>query len=264
MEHYAYDLPDYYDWTSTGLDRDVTYYVDLAKASGGPVLELGCGTGRISLAIARAGIPVVGVDNSPAMLNRARQKAEQMELADKIEWIEADMARMELTGQFPLIIIPYRSFLHLLTVNDQVETLKRVRRYLTDDGLFAFNIFVPKLWDLIEKDSKLSYCGAFPVPGTQELIEVNDYTEFDHYRQTARVIRYMDRYDKEGRQLERVRAQFDLRYLFPTECFHLLTLCGFQIVNSYGTFHRSTFDEFSEELIIEAVKRKIGRDDRHG
>ncbi|MFC7442459.1 class I SAM-dependent methyltransferase [Laceyella putida] len=257
MEHYTYDLPDYYDWTSTGLERDTTYYVELAKACGGPVLELGCGTGRVSLAIARAGIPVVGVDNSAAMLERAKQKAEMIGLSKQVEWIEEDMSRLELKRQFPLIIIPYRSFLHLLTVSEQVETLKRVRRYLTDEGLFAFNVFVPRLWDLIEKDSKMAYCGAFPVPGTQELIEVNDYTEYDHFRQTAHIIRYMERYDKDGRQLERIRTQFQLRYLFPTECNHLLTLCGFRVVNRYGTFHRSPFDEFSEELIIEAVKRHV-------
>lgn len=256
MEHYAYDLPDYYDWTSTGLERDTTYYAELAKESGGPVLELGCGTGRVSLAIARTGIPVVGVDNSAAMLERARQKAEMIGLSDQVEWIEEDMACLELDRKFPLIIIPYRSFLHLLTVSQQVETLKRVRRYLTDDGLFAFNIFVPKPWDMIERDSKLSYCGSFPVPGTQEWIEVNDYIEYDHYRQTAQIIRYLERFNKEGRQQERIRTQFQLRYLYPTECDHLLTLCGFKVVNRYGTFHRSPFDEFSDELIIEAVKRK--------
>lgn len=74
MDFHTYDWPDYYDWTSTGLDHDITYYTELAKQQGGPVLELGCGTGRCTLAIAREGIPVVGLDLSEPMLKRAEKR----------------------------------------------------------------------------------------------------------------------------------------------------------------------------------------------
>jgi ubiquinone/menaquinone biosynthesis C-methylase UbiE len=257
MEHHAYDWPDYYDWTSTGLDHDMTYYLELAKQFGGPVLELGCGTGRCTLSIARAGIPVVGLDLSTAMLNKARQKAKTMGLEGKIEWIEGDMSRFDLGRRFPLIIIPYRSFLHLLTVREQVETLKRVRRHLADDGLFAFNIFVPKIKDLYETDGTYSFRGSFPIPGTDETIELYDFTEYDHFTQIAHVIRYIERFDRQGRMLERIRTFFRLRYIYPSELNHLLNLCGFKVVNRYGTFYRTPFDARSEELIIEAVKRKL-------
>jgi ubiquinone/menaquinone biosynthesis C-methylase UbiE len=256
-EDSIYAWPEYYDWTSTGLDRDITYYTELARQSGGPVLELGCGTGRISLAIAGQRIPVVGLDASPAMLARARQKAEEMGLSEFVRWVEGDMSRFELEERFPLIIIPYRSFLHLLTVREQIETLKRVRKHLTDDGLFAFNVFVPHVRDLVEMDGVYSFRGSFPVPGTRETVELYDLTEYDHFYQLARVTRYIERFDENGRSLERIKGTFHLRYIYPSELNHLLTLCGFKVVQRYGSFHRSPFDARSQELIIEAVKRKV-------
>lgn len=250
-----YDWPDYYDWTSTGLDHDVVYYVELAKRSGGPVLELGCGTGRCTLAIAREGIPVVGLDISAKMLERAQQKAQDFGLAHQVEWVEANMAQFDLDGRtFPLIIIPYRSFTHLLTVQDQLATLKRIHRHLTDDGLLAFNIFVPHLDQLIEIDGKYAFRGSFPVPGGLEEVEVYDYTELDSFHQTAYIIRYIEHFDGQGRSLARIKTDMRIRYTFPTELSHLLAVCGFKIEQRYGTFYRAPFDHRSEELIIEARK----------
>lgn len=255
--HSIYDWPDYYDWTSTGLDRDVTYYTELAKQMGGPVLELGCGTGRVSLSIAKQGIPVVGVDLSGAMLQKAKQKAEEMGLSHQVEWIEADMSQLDLKRQFPLIIIPYRSFLHLMTVRDQISALKQIRKHLQDEGLFAFNIFVPQIHHLYEMDGKYFFRGSFPVPGTHEYVDLYDWIEYDHFHQTAHVIRFAERFDQHGQSLERIRSFFHLRYLFPTELNHLLTLCGFKIIHRFGSFHRTPFDSQSQELIIEANKRVI-------
>jgi ubiquinone/menaquinone biosynthesis C-methylase UbiE len=250
----AYSLPEFYDWISTGLDGDITYYVGLAEQSGGPVLELGCGTGRCSLAIARSGIEVTGLDLSPEMLSRARKKAAEMGLANRVRWVEGNMSNFELGQHFPLIIIPYRSFLHLMTVREQLAALKAIRRHLEEDGLFAFNIFVPKVSDLVDQDRKTAYRGTYPVPGTDHFVEVYDWTEFDHFLQRAHIIRYMERFDGEGRFLERRRVRFSFRYIYPTELFHLLRLAGFQVTNHYGDFKGHPFNRNSSELIVEARK----------
>ncbi|MBA4495410.1 class I SAM-dependent methyltransferase [Paenactinomyces guangxiensis] len=254
-DHSIYDWPDYYDWTSPGLERDLTYYIELAKQTGGPVLELGCGTGRCSLAIARLGIPVVGVDLSSPMLQKARQRAKKLNLSDRVRWVEADMSRFSLNERFPLVIIPYRSFLHLLTVRDQISTLKRIRQHLTDGGLFAFNIFVPRIRDLYQMEGKYSFRGSFLASGGKERVDLYDLTEFDYFNQTAYITRYAERFDEKGHSLGRIRMAFRLRYIFPAELNHLLALCGFKIINRFGSFHRTPFDARSEELIIEAVKR---------
>jgi ubiquinone/menaquinone biosynthesis C-methylase UbiE len=206
------------------------------------------------LAIARTGKEVVGIDLSPKMLKRAREKAEAMGLDDRTQWVEGSMTTFELDRRFPLVIIPYRSFLHLMTVKEQLAALKRIRQHLHPGGMLALNVFVPSLVELHEIEGKNVHRGTFPIPGTAECVEVHDITEHDPFRQWVRVIRFYERYDESGRLLERLRTVFQLRYIFPTELFHLLRLAGFQIVGRYGTFDRGPFDHRSTELIVEAKK----------
>jgi len=125
---------------------DLPFYLQLARqaaAAGHAVLELGCGTGRITLPIAREGIEIVGLDNAPAMLDVARRKAAAEEL--ELPWVEADMRDFRLDRRFGLVIVPYRSFLHLLTPEDQASCLATVRQHLLPGGRLALNFFVPPI-----------------------------------------------------------------------------------------------------------------------
>jgi SAM-dependent methyltransferase len=126
--------------------QDVPFYLELARKAaeqGEPVLELGCGTGRVTVPIAQAGVEIVGLDNAPAMLDVARRKAEAAGI--DIRWITDDMANFRLEQRFGLVIIPYRSFLHLLTEADQLACLSRVYEHLRPGGRFALNFFVPPI-----------------------------------------------------------------------------------------------------------------------
>lgn len=259
MDDHMYRWPQYYDWTSDGLDGDVTYYAHLAMESGGPVLELGCGTGRCSLGMARHGIEVVGVDRQPEMIQTAQKKAEAMGLDRQCQWVCGDMTQLQLGRRFPLVVIPYRSFLHLLRVKDQLDTLRTIRDHLTEDGLLAFNLFVPDLAQMVEEDERLVNRGQFPIPGTREVVEVHDYMEYDHFYQQASVIRYYERFSAEGVSLERLRTSFAMRYIFPTELFHLLDRAGFHVVKRYGGFRGEPFGPGSEELVVEAKPAHEGR-----
>jgi SAM-dependent methyltransferase len=128
--------------------NDVPFYLRLARQSadaGHAVLDLGCGTGRVTLPIAREGIETVGLDNAPAMLDVARRKAAAEAL--DVPWIEADMRDFQIDRSFGLIIIPYRSFLHLLTGEDQMSCLASVREHLVPGGRFALNFFTPRFRD---------------------------------------------------------------------------------------------------------------------
>ena len=118
-----------------GERGDVAFYVQEARqARFSPVLELACGTGRVLIPIAHAGVPVVGLDSSPVMLSAARKKVARLR--------EATRQRIELVA---LVIIPFRSFLHLMTPADQRRALGRIRDHLTEDGRLVFNIFDPRL-----------------------------------------------------------------------------------------------------------------------
>jgi ubiquinone/menaquinone biosynthesis C-methylase UbiE len=125
---------------------DVPFYLDLARQAaqrGQAVLELGCGTGRVTIPLALAGIEVVGLDNAPAMLNVARRKA--VAAGADVRWLCGDMRSFRLDRRFGLVIIPFRSFLHMLTEADQVACLECIHEHLLPEGRLALNLFVNKL-----------------------------------------------------------------------------------------------------------------------
>jgi ubiquinone/menaquinone biosynthesis C-methylase UbiE len=123
---------------------DIPFYVRLAKeaaARGEAVLELGCGTGRVTIPMARAGARATGLDSSAAMLEIARAKA--AEAGVEVRWVEGDMAGFELEHQYGLVAIPFRSFLHLITDEEQRGCLASVHRHLVVGGRLALNFYVP-------------------------------------------------------------------------------------------------------------------------
>src|SRR5688572_4447993 len=137
-----------YDGEQAGRDittEDIPFYLELARECyehGLPVLELGAGTGRVTLPIGREGIPIVGLDNAAPMLEVARQKSAGL---DNVRWVQADMADFELDQSFGLVIIPFRSFLLLTAVAQQLSCLRAIHRQLVDGGRLALNIFNPDL-----------------------------------------------------------------------------------------------------------------------
>jgi ubiquinone/menaquinone biosynthesis C-methylase UbiE len=249
-------MTDYYNFFSgstNDFDQDITYFVELAKQIGGPVIELGCGTGRCSIAIAQEGIEVFGVDFSAEKLQVAKKKADDLGLGHKIKWVEASITNFHVPGKtFPLVIMPDRSFLQLINVRDQLSALKSIRRHLDEGGMFAFHAFVPHLRKLTEMEGKYTFRGTFPA-GDDE-IEVYDFMELDTFNQIAHITRYTERFNIRGESLNRQKTKIRLRYAFPSELSHLLAVCGFKIQNRYGSFYHAPFDADSEELVVEAVK----------
>jgi SAM-dependent methyltransferase len=145
----AYDpIARVYDPWSVNVTEDVVFYLEEARASGGPVLELGVGTGRIAIPIAADGIRIVGVDSSPAMLEVALERAAIA--GAKLELRFGDMRDPPVEGPFALVTIPFRSLLHMHTDEDRRSTLRSVRRLLAPDGRFIFDVFTPARDDIEE------------------------------------------------------------------------------------------------------------------
>ena len=136
MSRSAYDQwASIYDAVYSYVRDDIPFYVKEALDSGGDVLELGCGTGRVTIPIAQAGINIVGLDFSEAMLDIARSKAEGLPgNSGELSLQLGDMRDFDLGRQFSLIIIPFRGFLSLLSVEDEISTLREIRRHLLPDG----------------------------------------------------------------------------------------------------------------------------------
>lgn len=246
-----YRWAEYYDSTQRGIAGDIAFYVETARKYGNDVLDLACGTGRVSIPLAEAGLEVTGMDLSADMLERAAQKAEIAGMAERITFLQGDMRKFELNKTFSVIMIPFRSFLHLLQIHEQMKALGCIRRHLKPGGKLIMNVFVPKIEHLHEESEKMSLRSIFPLE-TGEQIAMWDYTRYDHFQQLSEVTRTYERISREGVVTEKVVGRFTLRYIFPTELHHLLRLNGFKVIERYGSFEKSPFDAKSSELILVA------------
>jgi SAM-dependent methyltransferase len=145
----AYDkIARLYDPWSRSVVEDVSFYVEEAIRAGGPVLELGVGTGRIAVPIAAAGVPVVGVDLSAGMLEVARERAELAGV--ELDLRQGDMREPPVDGTFPLVLIPFRSLLHMETDADRRTVLRAVAGVLAPGGRFVFDVFAPGADDIAD------------------------------------------------------------------------------------------------------------------
>src|SRR5580765_4802202 len=141
-----------YDPWSVSVREDVGFYVDEALASGGPVVELAVGTGRIAVPTAKAGVQVIGVDESPGMLAVAREYAEREGVADRIELRVGDLRNPPVSERVPLVTIPFRSLLHMPSDAEKTRALAAARELLAPDGLLVFDVFAPSREDIEETD----------------------------------------------------------------------------------------------------------------
>jgi SAM-dependent methyltransferase len=151
--------------------EDVDFYVSEALQADGKVLEVACGTGRIYLEMLEQGVDAYGIDLSEEMLEKLEDKAEERNLNQKV--FKADMRDFDLDEKFSLIIIPYRSFLHNLTIEDQLSTLESIYEHLEDGGKLVLNFYCPDLDFISENyDTEL----RMEVEGHEEL-ELVEYNE---------------------------------------------------------------------------------------
>ena len=149
---------DVYDSVYSYLSADIPFYVNAACEAGSTVLELGCGTGRITIPIAESGINIIGLDSSNPMLEIARRKSQSLNsTCGDIKFVHADMRDFTLSTRekYNLVIIPFRGFLCLLTVEDQIKTLSNIKRHLAPNGKLIFDIFVPDLNMLVQESDVL-------------------------------------------------------------------------------------------------------------
>jgi ubiquinone/menaquinone biosynthesis C-methylase UbiE len=143
-----------YDPWSRSVTEDVEFYVEHALASGGPVVELAVGTGRIAIPVAQAGIDVIGVDSSSGMLAVARAAAEEAGVADRLDLRVGDLREPPVSERVPLVLCPFRSLLHMETEDEKLRALRAARRLLEPGGSFVFDVFAPSREDIEETDGR--------------------------------------------------------------------------------------------------------------
>jgi len=251
-------IAEFYDATLVYQERkDIEFYVEEARASGGPVLELGCGTGRVLLPTARAGIEITGLDESANMLARCRAKldAEPEAVRGRATLVRGDLAAFDLGRQFALITIPFRPFQHLLTVEQQLGCLGSARRHLTPRGRLIFDVFhvdpssvYDKKWMEEREDAPAARLAdgrivrrTVRIAGFHRAAQIND-VEFCWYVTHTN-----------GRR-EEIHWRTALRYAYRFELEHLLARAGFRIVALYGDVGRAPYGDDSPDMIFVAER----------
>jgi SAM-dependent methyltransferase len=230
---------------------DAAFYERLARQTGGPALELGCGTGRIALALAEAGLPVTGVDLSEGMLTIARRKLAQLPLSvqERLTLINQDMTTLELGRRFGCVLVPFRSFQHLLTTDLQRKCLAATARHLEPSGRLALHLFDPRLDMLIAAGTKpAGLSGTRSDTGRRYLGEVL-HTDFDHLNQVRRDLWRYSEIGADGEALGQETRRMALRWTYRWELYHLLSLCGLSVEAEYSDFGGAA-PAYGKELIV--------------
>ena len=234
------------------------FYRGLARAAGGPVLELGCGTGRLLIPMARTGASTTGLDLSESMLEqcRARLAQEAGDVQSRVQLVHGDMRDFSLPHAFRLVTIPFLTFMHLLTVEEQLACLTCAHRHLEPGGRLALDVFNPDIRALT--DPRMGQEGPHEPPfllddGRSVTRRFRD-ASVDLHRQVlnAEIIYAVTHPD--GRK-ERLVHAFPYRYFFRYELEHLLARAGFTVEAVYSDFDGSPMGAtYPGELIVVARK----------
>jgi SAM-dependent methyltransferase len=252
-------IADLYDHVTLYRERtDIAFFVDAAREAGGPVLELGCGTGRVLIPTARAGVEIGGVAASADMLAVCRERrAEEPEaVRSRVALVHADMRRFAIDRSFALATIPFRPFQHLLTVDDQLSCLASIRHHLVDRGTLILDVFNPSL-DLLVSFRPGEEFGRepeFTTPDGRRVVRWQTFVSGDRFNQiNEHQLIYHVRHP-DGRE-ERLVQQLTIRYLFRFEVEHLLARAGFAVEHLYGGYDRSAYGStYPGELVFVARK----------
>ena len=215
------------------------FWLSQAKIRGGPVLELGCGTGKLSIPLARAGYSVVGLDHSPALLKFAASKN------DSVKWVEGDMRSFDLNEKFALIMLPSNNLGHLHTPEDFENCVRCVKRHLKPGGVFIIDVFVPNMKLLLRDPDEEYLLDEYDNPEGEGRVRVMAWSR---YEQTTQIIRTTT-IRKIAGQAD-VTGSLDLKMYFPRELESLVRCNCLRIAERYGGHAAEPFDETSRFQIL--------------
>jgi SAM-dependent methyltransferase len=243
----------FYDLDFGEADADLFMYQQFASRCGSPILELGCGTGRVLLPLARQGYQITGVDLSLPMLEVARGKVAAEDLSERVTFSQQDMRELELGDRFNLAFAAINSFMHLLNTDDQLAALAHIRHHLNPGGLLILDLFNPDLSRLLEARGQVGLAKVMTDPDTGHRLMRFHSDKVDLGEQTIHVTFVVDELDSEG-NVQRTLFPFSIRYLFRFELELLLRHAGFEIEAIYGTYDLDEFSGDSPKMI--AVARR--------
>lgn len=254
----AYD-PEIYDLFHdvTEVEADVRFYLARAQQEGGPVLDIGAGTGRTLLPIARAGIEAHGLEIDPEMLRSLSRKlaAEPADVRQRVQVFAQDMRTFEIAHRYAAIHIPFRAFLHSIDRDAQLACLRACFAHLRPGGLLAFNVFHPSLTFMGRNHEGLA--GVWRWSSERRTADgrrvvLSDANRYDTIKQMVSSRLRYDVYSPEGHLLRTHLVALELAYLYPADIRERLGAAGFEQVQIDGDFEGGALERDGQELVVRA------------
>jgi len=233
---------DIYDGLNTDM-ADLPFYSRwLSKRENGNILELCCGTGRLTLPLAKEGFTITGVDISETMLHQAKQKAAEMDTP--VRFIQADIRSFELPDLYDIIFIPFNSIHHLYTNRDFFDALIRVRKHLKKDGLFLFDCFNPGIRYIVQAEGHQQTIADYSTRDGRKVVIKQTMS----YESATQVNRIKWHYYING-EFDSVQ-NMDMRMFYPQELDAYLAFYGFRVLHKFGGFGEEPFEDESDKQIF--------------
>lgn len=243
------EVPELYDLRTADVTEDIRFCVEMARQVGGPVLELGAGTGRITLPVARSGLVVTGLETSRMMLQRAKMKAEQLSSRLRVEWVEGDITNFSLGGRkFRLILAPFNVLQELRDLSEIEKCLRCVVEHLEPNGKFIV-IVQPPRWEALKVERR--FLKAIYSTRTGEVVNCYQSLEVDPIWQKLRGVYEYEIWDHSG-HVHQMLAPFEGSYVTCPEMALLLRAAGMQLESVYGSFARESLTVQSKQMIFVA------------
>lgn len=231
-----------YDGLNTFLS-DLQFYKNwLPKNKDARILELCCGTGRLTLPIAKDGHNISGIDNTSSMLEQAKVKASQAGL--EIKFIEADIRTLDLPEKYDLIFIPFNSIHHLYQNEDLFKAFNVVKRHLKIRGMFLLDCYNPNIKYIVENEKVLKEIAEYTTNDGRKVL-IKQIMRYENKTQINRIEWHYfinDKFDS--------IQNLDMRMFFPQELDSYLKWTGFNIIHKFGSFEEEAFNDNSEKQIF--------------
>ena len=241
-----------YDLEQGEFSQDIELYTNFALRCDGPVLELGCGSGRVCLVLARAGFDVTGVDSSEAMLALARAKVADAGLSARVRLDLADVRELAFDAQFALAVYPLNGYLHLLEVEDQLAALRGIHRALLPGGFLIVDLPNPHAVLNPQSDAQLHLRRHFRSPEGHAVSSFSSaQTDLADQRQALTLM--YDEVDDEG-VVRRTVVETELRFVYRYEMTLLLQQAGFVVDAVYGTYDLDPYGSDDELMLFVAYR----------
>ncbi len=241
----------FYDAENADKTDDLGFYNELAGEYGDPILDIGCGTGRVMIPLAQAGYRVHGIDNEAAMLDRAKLKLDGLPIAarDRLTFYHGDVLTYPLEERFKLVLLPYNTLMHFHKQETQLALLKRARQWTQADGLLVLDLPNAGETFATQDSEAITLERTFIEPESGHLVMQQAVSVLDRAEQLMRVTWIYDEITGDG-SIKRTIAPILFRYYFYPELLLLLRASGYEVQDVFGDVDGSPFEDGAPRMVV--------------